>query len=128
MRTDVEMFSSGKFIYILSLKIASPLILFLFFLRNSLDLLSLSLLKIYLFTFLKFLVVLSLRCCTQAFSSCGEQGLLLFRSMASRCVGFSSWGSWALQCGLSRHMGLVASSQTRDRTHVPCIGRQILNH
>ena len=30
-------------------------------------------------------------------------------------------------------MGLVApwrvgSSQTRDRTHVPCIGRQILNH
>ena len=88
---------------------------------------------IYFFFYFLFLVVLSLRCCTQAFSSCGEQGLLLFWSMGSRCVGFSSWGSWALQCGLSRHMDLVApwhvgSSQTRDRTHVPCIGRQILNH
>ena len=77
--------------------------------------------------------MLGLHCCIQAFPSCREQGHLLFQSMGSRYVGFSSWGSWALQCGLSRHMGLVApwrvgSSQTRDRTHVPCIGRQILNH
>ena len=32
-----------------------------------------------------------------------------------------------------QQMGLIAlrhveSSQTRDRTHVPCIGRRILNH
>ena len=54
------------------------------------------------------------------------------------CRGFSL----AAACGLSIavhglrwlcHTGLVApqhveSSQTRDRTHVSCIGRQILNH
>ena len=60
-------------------------------------------------------------------------GASLVSSMDSRCVGFSSWGSWALRCGLSRHVGLVSpwhvgSSQIRDRTHIPCIGRQILNH
>ena len=27
-----------------------------------------------------------------------------------------------------RHLRIVGSSQTRDRTHVPCIGRRILNH
>ena len=81
--------------------------------------------------------------------------LLLLWSMGSRHVGFSSCSTWALECaGFSScsgwaqwlrlagsrawaqklwHMGLVAqwhvgSSQTRDRTHVPCIGRQILNH
>ena len=32
---------------------------------------------IYLFIYL-FLAALGLRCCTQAFSSCGEQGLLFF--------------------------------------------------
>ena len=31
---------------------------------------------IYLFIFNLFLAVLGLRCCTQAFSSCGGQGLL----------------------------------------------------
>ena len=48
--------------------------------------------------------------------------------------GLSS-GSRALERRLSScgDMGLVAprhvgSSWTRDRTHVPCIGRQILNH
>ena len=43
-------------------------------------------------------------------------------------VGFSL--QWFL---LLWHIGLVApghveSSQARDRTHVPCIGRRILNH
>ena len=33
--------------------------------------------NIYLFIYL-FLAALGLRCCTQAFFSCGEQGLLLF--------------------------------------------------
>ena len=77
-----------------------------------------------------FLAVLSLHCCVWAFSSCGEQGLLLItvhgllllRSMRSRMRVQSLW-----------HMGLVApqhveSSLTRDQTHAPCISWQILNH
>ena len=56
--------------------------------------------------------------------------LLLLQSSGSRSAGFSSCGSQALE---RRHTGLVApwhveSSQTRDRTCVPCIGRRILNH
>ena len=58
--------------------------------------------------------------------------LLLLQSTGSRCVGFSSCGSRAVECRLSscgtrawRHVG---SSQTRAGTRVPCIGRQILNH
>ena len=67
--------------------------------------------KIYLF-----LAALGLRCCTRAFSSCGERGLLfvvvrgLLIAVASRCGaralgarasvvvarGLSSCGSWAL--------------------------------
>ena len=80
--------------------------------------------------------------CTWAFSSCSEWGLLfnamhgllmwwllLLRSMGSTCTDFSSCSMWAQQLW---HTGLVApqhvgSSQTRDRTHVPCIDRQILN-
>ena len=56
--------------------------------------------------------------------------LLLLRSTGSRCVGFSSCGTWAQQLWL---MGLAAprpvgSSRTTARTRVPCLGRQILNH
>ena len=45
---------------------------------------------------------------------------------ASYCGGFS----WSLG---PRHVGFVAawrmeSSRSRDQTHVPCTGRQILNH
>ena len=63
---------------------------------------------INLFIYL-FLAVLGLRCCTQASSSCGEQGLLfvavcglliarllLLRSMGSRRTGLSSCGSRAV--------------------------------
>ena len=51
------------------------------------------------------------------------------RAWAPGCTGFST-GTWAQQLRLaglvaSRH---VESSQTRDRTRVPCIGRQTLNH
>ena len=58
------------------------------------------------------------------------QWLLLLQSLGSRHAGFSSCGAQPQQLWL---MGLVApqhvgSSQTRDRTRVPCIGRQILNH
>ena len=69
--------------------------------------------------------------------------LLLLLSMGSRHAGFRSCGAWALRCvGFSScstraqwlwRTGFVApqhvgSSWTRDRTHVPCIGRRILNH
>ena len=58
------------------------------------------------------------------------QWLLLLQSTGSRCAGFSSCGTRAQQLWLT---GLVApwhvgSSQTRHRTHVPCIGRWILKH
>ena len=60
---------------------------------------------IYLFMYL--LAALGLCCCTWAFSSCGEWGLLfvavcglliavasLVVEPGSRCVGFSSCGMW----------------------------------
>ena len=55
---------------------------------------------------------------------------LLSWSTGSRHAGFSSCGSRAQYLW---HTGLVAPqhvgfSQTRVRTRVPCIGRQILNH
>ena len=62
---------------------------------------------IYLFYFLA-LAVLGFRCCVQAFSSCGEPGLLfvavhgllivvasLVATMGSRHADFSSCGTWA---------------------------------
>ena len=61
-----------------------------------------------------FLSELGLRCCTWAFCSCGERGLLfiavrglliamasLVVSTGSRRTGFSSCGSRALECRLS---------------------------
>ena len=55
------------------------------------------------------------------FSSCSKQGLL------------SCWNLQALElrlssCGMQAELLHVGSSQTRDQTRVPCIGRQILNH
>ena len=89
---------------------------------------------LYTFVFyLFFLAALGLRCCTRAFSSCGERGLLSScGAQASHRSGFSSCRAQALGCSLW-FTGLVApqhvgSPQTRDRTHVPCIGRWILNH
>ena len=68
--------------------------------------------------------------------------LLSLQSMGSRHTAFSSCGTWAQQSWLAGsraqaqqlwHTGLVAprhvgSSGTRAQTHVPCIGRRILNH
>ena len=102
---------------------------------------------IYLFICL-FLAALGLHCCTRAFSSCGEWGLLfvavcrLLIAVASLAAehGLQARGLQQLWLVGSRKQaqqlwptGLVApwhmgSSQTRDRTHVPCIGRRILNH
>ena len=66
------------------------------------------------------------------FSCCRAQALGV-RASVVVAHGLSSCGSWALERRLSSwHTDLVAprhvgSSQTRDRTCVPCIGRQILN-
>ena len=81
------------------------------------------------------MAVLGLRFCARAFSSCGKWGPLFITVrrpliiVASRC-GAQAPDAQAQQLWLMgpvapRHMG---SSQTRARTRVPCIGRQILNH
>ena len=61
--------------------------------------------------------------------------LLLLWSMGSRRVGFSSCSTRVVEHRPQQlwRTGLVAlqhvgSSRTRARTHVPCIGRRILNH
>ena len=94
-----------------------------------------------------FLAALGLCCCTWAFSTCSEQGLLfiavrgLLIAVASLVAehGLQAHGLQQLWLSGSRAQdqqlqctGLVAlrhvgSSQTRARTCVPCIGRQILN-
>ena len=56
--------------------------------------------------------------------------LLLLGTIGSSCTGVSSCSTWAQWLW---HTGLVAprhvkSFWTRDQTHVPCTGRQILNH
>ena len=81
------------------------------------------------------MAVLGLRFCARAFSSCGKRGPLFIAvrgplTIAASLVAehrlqthrLSNCGSWAVA---PRHVG---SSQTRARTRVPCIGRQILNH
>jgi len=62
--------------------------LFFFFFK-----LNLFLFKIFVYFY--FSVALGLRCGEQAFSRCGEQGLLSScREQASHCGGFSSRGAW----------------------------------
>ena len=82
------------------------------------------------------MVVLGLRFCARAFSSCGKWGPLFIAVRGpSHYRGLSCCGaqapdtqaqqSWLMGLVASRHVG---SSQTRARTHVPCIGRQTLYH
>ena len=66
--------------------------LFVWFILLPLDFFFLINLFIYLF-----LSALGLHCCAQAFSSCGEQGLLFVAvAQASHCRGFSCCRAWAL--------------------------------
>ena len=109
--------------------------------------------QIYLFIYLfklinLFLAAQGLCCCAQAFSSCGERGLLfvavrwLLIAVASPAAehGLQVHGLqqlwhagskvqaqqlWCTGLVAPRHVG---SSRTRARTRVPCIGRRILNH
>ena len=88
------------------------------------------------------LVAASGGCSSLWFAGFSSRWLLLLQSTGSRHTGFSSCGSQAqwlwlagsrAQAQQSWRTGLVAprhvgSSQTRARTSVPCIGRQILNH
>ena len=84
-----------------------------------------------------FLAVLGLRCCMQAFSSCGERGGGY--SLVAVCGLFIAVASSVAEHGFSAH-GLSCStacvmfadikperSNPRDQTRVPCIGRRILN-
>ena len=81
------------------------------------------------------MAVLGLRFCARAFSSCGKRGppLIAVRGpltiTASRC-GAQAPDVQAQQLWLTGPAApqYVGSSQTRARTRVPCIGRQILNH
>ena len=82
------------------------------------------------------MAALGLHCCMQAFSSWGER-VLLFIAVRRLLLTVASL---ALEHGLRVQelqylgpVGLVAllhveSSQTRDRTCVPCISRRILYH
>ena len=93
--------------------------------------------SLFLFFFFKiylFLAALGL-CCCQAFSSCGEWGLLFtaVRRLLTAVVSHVEHRLQSAQVQQLQLTGLVApwhvgSSQTREQTRVPCIGRQILNH
>ena len=92
--------------------------------------------------------MLGLRCCMQAFFSCGAQashygGLPWCRAQAPGAqasvvvaCGLSSCGSWAPKRMLSSSGGTqglaalqhVGSSRTRARTRIPCIGWRIPTH
>ena len=82
------------------------------------------------------MAVLGLRFCARAFSSCSKRGpLFIAGARASHYRGLSCCGAqapdaqaqhlWLTGLVAPRHVG---SSQTRARTRVLCIGRQILNH
>ena len=77
-----------------------------------------------------FLAVLGLCWCARAFSSFSKHCLL-----SSWRTGFSLWWLFLLRSRGSVVVALrlscptqVESSRIRDRTHVPCIGWQILSH
>ena len=89
------------------------------------------------FKFYLLLTALSLRSFLWAFSSCSDCGATLLCGMwASHCGGLSCCRAWALGTWVSIQLwltGLVApwhvrSSQTRNRTCVPCIGRWVPIH
>ena len=82
------------------------------------------------------MAVLGLRFCTRDFPSCGKWGPLFIAVRGPLTIAASLVAGHKLQTRRLSNLwltGLVAprhvgSSQTRARTRVPCIGRQILNH
>ena len=81
------------------------------------------------------MAVLGLHFCARAFSSCGKRGPLFIAVRGPLTIAASRCGAQDPDAQ-AQHLwltGLVApwhvgSSQTRARTRVLCIGRQILNH
>ena len=75
---------------------------------------------------------LSLGAAGRGYSSCAvEASHMVASHCGARALGRAGFTSGSPQAGSLQHMGLVTlrhmgSSQTRDRTHVPCIGRPIL--
>ena len=80
-----------------------------------------------------FLVVLGLRCCSKAF---GERGLSfaavhrLLTAMAAPATECRLQAEGLSRCGAQAVAAprQMESSQTRDRAHVPCMGRWTLSH
>ena len=80
--------------------------------------------------------MLGLRFCARVFSSCGKWGPLFIAVRRPLTIAASLVAEHRLQtrrlssCGSRAQLlrGIVGSSQTRARTRVPYIGRQILNH
>ena len=89
---------------------------------------------LFIYLFILFLAVLGLRFCVRASSSCGKRGPLFIAVRGPHYRGLSLWSTGsraqAQQLWLTGLAALwhVGSSQTRARTRVPCISRQILNH
>ena len=83
--------------------------------------------KLFIFIYL-FLAVLGLRFLCEGFLQLWQVGASHYRGLS--CCGAQAPDAQAQYLWLTgrvapRHVG---SSQTRARTRVPCIGRQILNH
>ena len=83
------------------------------------------------------LAVLGLRCCSGlslALQSGGDYSLAVVNGLLPAAASLvAGHGRKDAQASVGMCSGLVApshvgSSQTRDRTRVPCIGRRILNH
>ena len=82
------------------------------------------------------MAVLGLHFCARASSRCGKWGPLFIAVRGPLTIAASLVAEHRLQtrrlssCGsrAQLHPWHVGSSQTRARTRVPCIGRQILNH
>ena len=82
------------------------------------------------------MAALGLRFCARAFSSCGKRGPLFIAVRGPLTIAASLVAEHGLQtrrlsnCGSWAQLlhGMWDLSQTRARTRVPCIGRQILNH
>ena len=96
---------------------------------------SIQLMDFFFFLIYFFMAVLGLRFCARAFSSCGKWGPLFIAVRGPLTIAASLVAEHRLQTRRLSDwlMGLVAprhvgSSQTRARTRIPCIGRQILNH
>lgn len=72
------------------------------------------------------MAVLGVRCCTWAFSSCGEWGLVSSCGAWTSCVvsmRSKAWASVAVAGGLSSWGAHLMDGifLARDQTHIPCV-------